>query len=58
MDQQWRIGVSGKQRKEIDVDLLIQAVIALGNQLREEEQERARFTEPANQEPLKEEKGA
>ena len=36
MAQQWRVGISGKQRKDVDLDLLIQAVIALGEQLRRE----------------------
>lgn len=39
MAQQWRVGISGKQRKDVDLDLLIQAVIALGEQLRREAQE-------------------
>lgn len=38
MAQQWRIGIRGKQRKDVDSNLLIQAVIALGHQLREEQQ--------------------
>lgn len=38
MAQQWRIGIRGKQRKDVDVDLLIQAVIALGHQLRDQQQ--------------------
>ena len=35
MTQQWRVRIHGKQREEFDPDLLIQAVIALGRQLRE-----------------------
>lgn len=38
MAQQWRISVKGKQRQDMDIDLLIQAVIALGHQLRAEQQ--------------------
>jgi hypothetical protein len=38
MAQQWRISVTGKQRQDVDIDLLIQAVIALGYQLRAEQQ--------------------
>ena len=38
MAQQWRIGIRGKQRKDVDIDLLIQTVIALGHQLRDEQQ--------------------
>jgi hypothetical protein len=38
--QQWRIRVQGKQRKQVNVDLLVAAVIALGEQLAAEERER------------------
>lgn len=38
MTPQWRISVKGKQRQDVDIDLLIQAVIALGHQLCEEQQ--------------------
>ena len=38
MAQQWRVGVRGKQRSDIDVSLLIEAVIALERQLRREQQ--------------------
>lgn len=41
MAQQWRISVKGKQRQDMDIDLLIQAVIALGHQLRAEQQAQA-----------------
>jgi hypothetical protein len=37
MQEQWRLRVRGKQRKQLDVNLLIQAVIALGEQLAAEE---------------------
>lgn len=40
MQEQWRLRVRGKQRKQLDVNLLIQAVIALGEQLAAEEHER------------------
>lgn len=33
----WYIRITGKRRKEIDVHLLAQAVIALGEQFREQE---------------------
>jgi hypothetical protein len=33
---EWLIRIVGKQRKEIDIDLVVQAVIALGHQLAEE----------------------
>jgi len=41
MAQQWKVRISGEQRKEVDVSLLIQAVIALGRQLRSEARQRA-----------------
>jgi hypothetical protein len=41
MAQQWRISVKGKQRQDVDIGLLIQAVIALGHQLRAEQQDPA-----------------
>jgi hypothetical protein len=34
----WLIRITGKQRREVDIDLIVQAVIALGHQLAEEEQ--------------------
>lgn len=36
MRQEWQIRITGKQRKELDKDLLIQALIALGRQLQRE----------------------
>jgi hypothetical protein len=33
----WLIRITGKQRREVDIDLIVQAVIALGHQLAEEE---------------------
>ena len=38
--QQWRIRVRGKQREQINVDLLVAAVVALGEQLAVEQRER------------------
>lgn len=35
----WYIRVIGKRRKDVDSNLLVQAVIALGEQLREEERQ-------------------
>jgi len=37
MQEQWRIRITGNKRKEVDVNLLIQAVIALGKQFAEED---------------------
>lgn len=45
MAQQWRISIKGKQRQDVDLDLLIQAVIALGHQLRDEQQARSTDTD-------------
>lgn len=36
----WYIRVTGKRRKQLDVNLLVQAIIALGEQLRDEERQR------------------
>jgi hypothetical protein len=33
----WYIRIIGKRRKDVDLNLIVQAVIALGEQLREEE---------------------
>jgi len=41
MQEQWRIRIKGEQRKEVDVDLLLQAVLALGEQLAREQNEAA-----------------
>lgn len=38
--QQWRIRVTGTQRERINIDLLVAAVIALGEQLAAEERKR------------------
>lgn len=46
MAQQWRIRISGTQRADVDVGLLIQAVIALGQQLRVEKQEQKAGASP------------
>lgn len=37
----WRIRVTGKRRTDVDLHLIVQAIIALGEQLREEERQRA-----------------
>lgn len=39
MSKRYTIKVRGKQRKDIDVGLMVQAVIALGHQLAEEERQ-------------------
>ena len=38
MREQWRIRIKGEQYKEVDIDLLLQAVLALGEQLAREQQ--------------------
>ena len=47
MQQQWRIRIRGKQRKVLDVGLVVQAVIALGQQFGAEARSRASDDEPA-----------
>jgi hypothetical protein len=37
----WYIRITGKRRKDVDLNLIVQAVIALGEQLREEERQAA-----------------
>lgn len=41
VQQQWRIRISGQPREQLDTALLVQAVLALGEQLHREAQERA-----------------
>ena len=36
MSRQWRVRVSGKPRRKPDIGLLVQAVLALGEQLQRE----------------------
>lgn len=58
MTQQWRIGIRGKQRKDLDLNLLVQAVIALGYQLRDEAaQQQADCPAPDTEEATSMEKG-
>jgi hypothetical protein len=47
--QQWSIGIRGKQRQDYDVDLLIQAVVALGQRLREARQAETEISEVTEQ---------
>jgi hypothetical protein len=35
MNQQWRIRITGKPKKQPDIALLVRAVLALGEQLQE-----------------------
>lgn len=39
--QQWRIRVTGRQRKQVNIDLLVAAVMALGEQFGSEQRQRA-----------------
>lgn len=50
MRQEWRIRITGKQRKGLDKDLLIQALIALGRQLQREAAQTNRGSEDEPQE--------
>ena len=47
---EWLIRVVGKQRKEIDKDLLVQAILALGRQLSAEKQ--ATHEQPRDNPPI------
>jgi hypothetical protein len=38
---EWLIRITGKQRKDVDLDLVVQAVVALGRQLAEEARQEA-----------------
>lgn len=38
MAGQWRVGISSTRREAVDIELLVQAVIALGRQLSREQQ--------------------
>lgn len=57
MTQQWRISVKGKQRQDVDINLLVQAVIALGHQLRKEEQRNQSPSNGTSIEPTEQSKG-
>lgn len=37
MAGQWRVRISGTRRDSVDIDLLVQAVVALGRQLAREQ---------------------
>lgn len=50
MGQEWRIKITGKQRRELDRDLLIQALIALGRQFQREAATNNRDAQEASQE--------
>jgi hypothetical protein len=58
MQQQWRIRVRGQQRKQIDVDLLVQAVIAVGRQLWDESKSTATGTTSSSDETTEQESEA
>lgn len=44
MREQWRLRIRAQRRKQIDVNLLIQAAIALAEQLASKEREREQGT--------------
>ena len=50
MAQQWRIGIRGQQRKDVDINLLIQAVIALAHQLCDDQQKQGADIKSASSE--------
>jgi hypothetical protein len=37
MAGQWHVRIAGKQRESVDIELLVQAVVALGRQLAREQ---------------------
>ena len=47
MTKQWRVRVHGKPRKQPDIQLLVQAVLALGQQLAQERAEYAADPQPS-----------
>jgi hypothetical protein len=47
MTKQWRVRVSGKPRKQPDIALLVQAVLALSEQLAQERAERETPSQPS-----------
>lgn len=51
MSSQWRIRVRGKQREPINIDLVVQAIIALGRQLWGEQQPVDADQQPASAGP-------
>lgn len=48
MAGQWRVGIAAKRREAVDIELLIQAVVALGRQLSREQQTPDEAPEPAD----------
>lgn len=46
MTKQWKVRVSGKPRKQPDIALLVQAVLALSEQLAQERAEREAQPQP------------
>lgn len=51
----WYIRITGKRRQEIDINLLVQAIIALGEQLRDEESEQECSSQASEQQQPKSE---
>jgi len=47
MTKQWRVRVSGKPRKQPDIALLVQAVLAISEQLAGEQSERESPSQPS-----------
>jgi hypothetical protein len=51
MSHQWRIRISGKLRKEPDIALLVQAVLALSEQMQREQRDQAPEVVPTEPPP-------
>lgn len=49
--QQWRIRIRGKQRDQVAISLVVQAVLALGKQMRQEEAAKLSPVKPSVAEP-------
>jgi hypothetical protein len=58
MTKQYRIRIRGKQRAQIDVDLMTQLVVMLGRQLAQEAQEREARPRPGDASEPGDEMGA
>jgi len=54
MNQQWRIRITGKPKKQPDIALLVRAVLALGEQLQEADAEGTVPDGPEANEPQRE----
>jgi hypothetical protein len=54
MSQQWRIRVSGQPKKKPNIDLLVQAVLALAEQMQQDAQARKAVPDDPPSQPSRE----